>query len=299
MTRITPSADRGHKAPTKPLSLRCITFNIRYAVGPSGRFENEEAWSVRCPYVCAGLLFNSAVPETFISLQEVLHNQLVDISTGLNGGSSFDGPWAHIGVGREDGKSGGEYESVFYRSDVWELQSHRYLWLSETPDVPSKGWDAGCTRVMSIGEFEHRQSGLNVVAINTHLDKTGTKARTESAKLLLRTIEEYKGSANALILTGDFNSEPDGSAYQIMTAPESSMEDVMHKVPEEKRYGNKMTFTSFGGSDSESIKRIDFIFARKGDNVEGKSYAVLPNKFDDGVHASDHRPVIADLEVSA
>jgi hypothetical protein len=72
--------------------------------------------------------------ESFICMQEVLHNQLIDIQTGL--GSE----WSYIGVGRDDGKEAGEYSPIFYRKGIWEVEKWRTVWLSETPDVPGKGW---------------------------------------------------------------------------------------------------------------------------------------------------------------
>jgi len=100
--------------------------------------------------------------------------------------------------------------------------------------------------------------------------------------------------ASAILLAGDFNSPPDDGAYQIMTSPDSIMEDIGIQVPREKRYGNEMTFTSFGYVDNVP-SRIDFIFSRKGDKLRYETYAVLSNCFDDGVFSSDHRACVTDL----
>lgn len=99
---------------------------------------------------------------------------------------------------------------------------------------------------------------------------------------------------SAILLAGDFNSPPDDGAYQIMTSPDSVMEDIGIKVPKEHRYGNELTFTSFGHVDN-TPSRIDFIFSRKEDKLTYRSYAVLANRFDDGVYLSDHRACVADL----
>lgn len=73
------------------------------------------------------------------------------------------------------------------------------------------------------------------------------------------------------------------------------MEDIGVKVPEEKRYGNEITFTSFGYVDN-TPSRIDFIFARKVvDKLIYRTYGVLANRFDDGVYLSDHRACVADI----
>ena len=94
-----------------------------------------------------------------------------------------------------------------------------------------------------------------------------------------------------------------------MTSSTSPMVDVQMMVPENQRYGDFNTFTGF---DSRNLKRIDFIFVNKdnansansnskGDGpgrgwlVEG--YAVLPNRFEDGVYNSDHQAVVGDVSM--
>lgn len=280
-----------------PIPIRLLTHNIRYATNRP--FKGEAPWSTRRPYLTSELAFHSTgLPSTFICLQEVLHKQILAIHADLNDSGSHNGEWAYIGVGRDDGKEAGEYEPIFYRPAVWRLLEWQTRWLSETPMTPSKGWDASSTRIVTVGEFEHRETGRKVVVMNTHLDDQGVKSREESAKLILRLIDSV-GKAKepaAVLLSGDFNSHPDGAAYQVMTADESSMEDVCFKIPEKRRYGNEYTFTSFGFVDKK-LTRIDFIFSRKGDKLNHCTYAVLSNLFDTGVYSSDHRAVVADLQL--
>ncbi|KAM3068020.1 hypothetical protein ACMFMG_011067 [Clarireedia jacksonii] len=279
------------------LPIRIITHNIRYAT--TSPFQGEEPWSVRCPSVCSQLVFNSILPETFVSLQEVLHSQLLDINDALNDRKVLGGPWSYIGVGRDDGKEAGEYSPIFYRPDVWQLLTWKTVWLSETPEKPSKGWDAGCIRLVTCGVFKHCNTKQKAVVLNTHLDNSGAISRQHSAKIILGIVDEMlkAESPATLLLTGDFNSPPDDQAYQIMTASDSSMQDIGEIVPKEQRHGNQMTFTSFGYVDN-TPSRIDFIFSAKRTNVRFGAYAVLSNRFDDGIYLSDHRAVVADLEIS-
>jgi endonuclease/exonuclease/phosphatase family metal-dependent hydrolase len=102
---------------------------------------------------------------------------------------------------------------------------------------------------------------------------------------------------SAIILAGDFNSPPKDDAYKTMTSADSIMEDIGLQVPAKKRYGNEMTFTSFGFVDN-TPSRIDFIFARKNDKLSYQAYGVLANRFDDGVYLSDHRACVADVRLS-
>jgi endonuclease/exonuclease/phosphatase family metal-dependent hydrolase len=293
-TRTQSAGGAPHEAHSSPVNIRVLTHNIRYATGSP--FKGEERWPIRCPRLCSELVFNSIPPATFICLQEVLHNQLLDILTALNQCADTGGEWKYIGVGRDDGKEAGEYSPIFYRPSVWELKFWNTCWLSETPKVPSKGWDAASTRIATIGQFVHHESGKMIFVVSTHLDDQGAKSRKEAAKLLLTVLEFEAGfrGADAVLLAGDFNSPPDGEAYRVVTAPESGMVDVHDMVPKHKRYGNEMTFTGF--CHESDPNRIDFIFSREKDKIKYGTYAVLANRFDDGVYSSDHRACVADLQ---
>jgi endonuclease/exonuclease/phosphatase family metal-dependent hydrolase len=212
-----------------PLAIRVITHNIRYAT--QSPFKGEELWPVRCPLLCSALSFNSNTPETFICLQEVLNSQLVDIMKALNKSNATQSEdfWSYIGVGRDDGKTAGEYSPIFFRPNIWRLKRWETRWLSETPTIPgSKGWDASSVRIVTIGHFIHIETGRHVLVLSTHLDDQGRQSRRESAKMIL---EEIRSSTSleqfsTILVGGDFNSPPDDEAYQIMTSSDSIMDDI-------------------------------------------------------------------------
>lgn len=282
--------------PTFP--FRVLTHNIRYAT--SSPFKGERPWAERKQLLLNELQFNTRFcSDSFICLQEVLHNQLVDIFTGLNPDSKSQ-EWAFIGVGRDDGKQAGEYSPIFYRPSVWTLQSWETVWLSETPNKPSKGWDAASIRIVTIGIFTHRKTGNTVLAMSTHFDEQGSRARLEAAHIIRSKIKEYRdGDYGALIsgtfLAGDLNSQEDQEAYLNLTGS-GDMLDTFKLVEPSQRYGNANTATGFG-YDNEPPKRIDYVLlASKGNQtwrVDG--YSVLANRFDDAVFNSDHCAVVADL----
>jgi endonuclease/exonuclease/phosphatase family metal-dependent hydrolase len=284
----------------RPLLIRMMTHNIRYAT--QYPFKGEEPWSTRCPLVCSALAFNSNIPETFICLQEVLLEQLMDILSSINKSPATQShdSWSYIGVGRDDGKKAGEYSPILYRPRIWQLKNWETRWLSETPTIPSKGFDASSIRIITIGHFVHVETSQNILVMSTHLDDQGRQSRRESARMILEGVRSFstRSKFSAVLLGGDFNSSPDDEAYQIMTAPDSVMEDVGAQVPKTKHYGNEMTFTSFGYVDNKP-SRIDFIFCRKGDSVTYQTYAVLANRFDDGIYLSDHRACVADVNLEA
>lgn len=83
------------------------------------------------------------------------------------------------------------------------------------------------------------------------------------------------------------------------------MADLQMMVPKNSRYGDSNTFTGFNSSNR---KRIDFIFVNKDDPNLANSdsperwwlaegYAILPNRFEDGVYNSDHQVVVGDVSM--
>jgi endonuclease/exonuclease/phosphatase family metal-dependent hydrolase len=279
--------------PQQNVRIRLITHNIRYAA--TNLDKGEKPWPSRAPQLIAQLRFSAINnPESFICLQEVLHSQLKDILSGLNDGKDQAAEWQSIGVARDDGKKQGEYGPILYRPAVWDLKSWETIWLSDTPDRPSRGWDAACTRILTIGNFEHRVTKKVVVAMNTHLDHVGVVARRKSARLIVTEIEKFHSIKQGLacFLAGDFNSEPNQEAYKILNNEASPVEDLRTLIPNKLRYGFRETFTGFGAT-KESLARIDFLFLNK-NRWRPQSYAVLENCFDD-VYSSDHRAVVADV----
>lgn len=207
--------------------IRIVTFNVRYAT--DSPFPGEEPWKVRCPKVCAQLRYTAAhCRPVFVCLQEVLRSQLDDIITCLGD------DWDYIGQGR-DGNDSGEFSPILYLKESWSPLQYQTYWLSPTPDKPSKGWDAALNRIVTVAYFKDDESmdtDANVIVMSTHLDHRGELARQESAKLLVKIAHEWQDKLTIngafqppVFLAGDFNSTPDGMAYQEMVRPETGMHD--------------------------------------------------------------------------
>ncbi|TPX08742.1 uncharacterized protein E0L32_009804 [Thyridium curvatum] len=275
------------------IPLRLITLNIRYAT--TSPAAEEKPWEIRRPKLCSQLSFvTQGHDNAFVCLQEVLHAQLVDIQESL--GSS----WASIGRGRDDGVAAGEFSPIFYQPSKWQCERQRMYWLSETPDKPSRGWDADLNRVVTVGIFRSQLSAARVIVMSTHFDHRGTKARIESAKLILDIAEmwtqEYGNTP--VFLGGDLNSTPDDGGYRTITSPPRGMADISELVSSERKYGNHdITYTSFG-EPNETPQRIDFLFVKEaGSRSDFLTFGILANRFDDDIYLSDHRAVVADVSL--
>jgi len=259
---------------SQAIDLKVMTWNIRYNNSDDG----ENAWPLRKSQVTELILFHA--PDV-IGMQEALLGQVNDIASHLPG---YD--W--VGVGRDDGKNAGEYAPIFYDSRRFQLKEQGWFWLSETPEVPSRGWDAALPRICTYIKLEEYDSRRNFWVFNIHFDHVGDEARKQAAKLIFDKIKELNNDKLAVILTGDFNLEPD-------TDPMKWLMGKMHdsrELSEAEPYGPVGTFNGFD-FNSPLDKRIDYIFVnRKVERV--RKYGVLTDSYDQK-YPSDHLPVYVEL----
>ena len=247
-----------------PMSAQMLvgSYNIRLKV--SSDSVNGNAWQKRCQVICDQVNFMS--PDIF-GAQEVLHVQLLDMLQGLDG-------YDYIGVGRDDGKTGGEYAAIFYKPDRLRLLDQGNFWISETPDRPGLGWDAACVRVCTWGRFAG-QTATDDEAFyffNLHMDHVGVVARREGAKLIVRKIREIAQGAH-VIVTGDFNVDQKDEIYSIFT--ESGLLKDSY-LATRLRFAENGTFNSFD-TELYTDSRIDHIFVSPDTEVE--AYGVLTNSY--------------------
>lgn len=262
----------------EPTLLRCCTFNIR--LKNDGDDKAGFGWNVRRDRV-ANYIREKAID--VVGMQEVLHPQLLDLLERL---PQYD----YVGVGRADGKTRGEYSPIFFLKDKFEVLDKGNLWLSETPDVPgSKGWDAAIERIASYAKLKDKATGKIFMAVNTHFDHVGVMARRESAKLIMKKIQEIVGNRPAVV-TGDFNVTEDDEAYVTMTTDAFRMNDAYHMTA--NHTGTVYTFQNFLRISPLECDKIDFIFLTPAIRVKHSHIEVQsPENI-----LSDHNPHWADLE---
>lgn len=252
-----------------------ISYNIRYNTASDG----INAWSNRKFMVSDLLRFHEA---DIIGLQEVLYDQLTDISLQLPG---FD----QVGVGREDGKARGEYSPIFYNSRKYQLKDHGWFWLSETPEYPSLGWDAANKRICTYALLEGYKKRKSIWIFNTHFDHVGEKARINSTHLILNKINSLNTRKFPVILMGDFNLPPDSKPIEQIESVFFDSKKVTEQVP----YGPEGTFNGFD-FNSELTRRIDYIFVKG--KLDVKKYGVLTDSFEQR-YPSDHLPVLVEIDL--
>lgn len=255
--------------------LRVMTFNIRYD-NPTDA-EKGNGWKQRRENLVQ--LVRHYDPD-LLGIQEAMKHQLDYLLAHLDG-------YEYIGVARDDGGEQGEYSAILYKVSKVTLVKDSTFWLSETPEKPSKAWDAALPRIATWGIFETKSENRRFLYVNTHFDHVGSVARANSSRLLVKKVEELAGGAPAII-SGDFNATPEAEPYDILVA---KFKDT-RKESAAPAYGPEGTFSGFELKADADFPRIDYIFV-KGFKVE--SHETVADFFNDKF-PSDHLPVIAELK---
>ena len=266
----TENIDESIKIKVTP-QVKASSFNIRFN-NPADGVNN---WDNRKEHVVSYLQLEEL---DIIGMQEVLNDQLIYLRENLPG-------YTQVGVGREDGDTGGEYAPVFFDSVRFTLESSGTFWLSETPDQPSVGWDAVLERICTYAYLTDLATGEELHVYNTHYDHIGSTARTQSSQLIMDYIQENSQRVRVLLM-GDLNAEPDTEPYSIIQS--GGLEDSFES---EINFGPVGTWNGFNTTGPFS-RRIDYIFFTGFKSKLYKSDDVTIN----GNYLSDHFPVISILE---
>jgi endonuclease/exonuclease/phosphatase family metal-dependent hydrolase len=160
---------------------------------------------------------------------------------------------------------GGQYGvAILSRAQITSIDHHLY---QNTREAERRGF---IRAEVSVG-------GRTVNFVTTHLDYQYDDGRLFEAQQLLAALKDVK---SPLIVVGDFNDITAGRAYQLMRY---QFDDAWT----ENRAGDE----GFSYPADKPAKRIDYIFFRSTDRVRTKRAWIVETL------ASDHVPVVADLEV--
>ena len=243
--------------------LNVATFNVRVGAPRKsetaprkGDYKKYNGWDDRKDYLCDMINFESF---DVFGVQEARYPQLTDMLERLS-------DYAYIGVGREDGEQKGEHCAIFYRKKEYKVLEQGNFWLSETPDVPSKGWGAKYYRVCTWGLFQNKKTKELFYFINTHVN--WGVASVNSANLIMEFVKTKCTKTDNVILTADFNATQDSDLYKIITS--NGFEDTY----ESSKYRFAPTGTGQGFRINYfTHRRIDHIFVSKG--IKSSRYGVL------------------------
>ena len=158
-----------------PTHLNIMAFNIRF----NNPRDSANAWDFRKDFVSSQILFHQA---HILGVQQALCDQMQDLQERLP-------TYQCVGVGRDDGKTKGEFSGIFFDSTRLEMVTSGTFWLSPTPTIAgSKGWDAALPRIATWATLWDKQTRYALAVINTHFDHLGVRSRGESTNLILKKL---------------------------------------------------------------------------------------------------------------
>ena len=249
-------------------NLKVMSYNIRLGSGKDG----TNSWALR--YTATEEMLKDQKPDVF-GVQEALDYQVHYIEDMCG--------YESVGVGREDGKKEGEHMSIFWNKKTVSMLKWGTFWLSETPQKPSKGWDAACFRTSTWALMKDKKTGKKFYFVNTHLDHEGKEAQKNGLKLIVEKIAEMNPEGLPMVLTGDFNIEPSNPALADLDARMQSTRKIAEKTDD---------LTTYNGWGKSSMM-IDYIY------VSGFSscpeYQTVTKRYADRKFISDHYPICATL----
>ncbi len=258
-------------------NLKIMTYNLRFDNAGDG----ENAWPHRKETLVNQIRFYA--PDVF-GTQEGLEHQLRYMDKELKN-------YKYVGVGRADikEKGDGEFSAVFYNTKKFNKLDEGTFWLSQTPNKPSRGWDAALNRICTYILLQDKEKGTKFYLFNTHFDHRGKEARKNSASLILRKIKEINKENVPFFLTGDFNLTPEEEPIRLIARELNDAKQVSGLPP----FGPEGTFNGFKVCKAPK-HRIDYIFVN--DRIIVKKYAVLAS-VKDVKYPSDHFPVFIKAQI--
>ena len=251
------------------MELKVISFHIRCADDKDGHSIPERAprlASVTLPLDADLIGFQEYVPK-WEELIERYYGEKYDV------------------FNKYRSESNPESAPILWKKDSFELIDKGYFWLSDTPEVESRGWDEryNCYRICEYVILKPKNGEPPFTFMNTHFG-FGDGCQTKSARLIYdysKRISEYP-----TFVTGDFNMTPYSAGYAEMT---KYFTDVNAATA-----GSKVQ--TFHGYCPERYadSHIDFCFVN--DKVRPVSWELIDGRIE-GKYPSDHYGLFVKLEI--
>lgn len=247
--------------------LKLMSYNIRYAGAKDD--TGEKSWEARRE---ASLAMIRRERPDVIGLQEPRTPQVDYLLERLD-------EYGHVLAGNtRDG-----YLMILYLRSKFDLLDSGRFWLSDTPDVRSKGWDGRCVRPTVWVRLRDKITGGEFFYFDTHLDHKGDQARMQGATLNVAQMKRLAGEQCAVFISGDMNAEKGAPNARFLEPFESWMASAREAAPETD---GKASFNGFGLTP---LHRLDHIYFRNAvplryQTLDGADYGVR--------YISDHYPIV-------
>lgn len=244
-----------------------MSFNIRN----SSEKDGTNSWQYRYP--ATAMMIDDKGPD-IIGLQEASAEQVEYFKT------VFDKTYRAIGVGGEDGKKKGEFEAILYNKNTTSPVKSGTFWLSETPDKPSKGWDAEHFRSATWAIFKDKETGGRYLVVNTHIDEDGTEAQKNGVQLIADKLGEINPEGLPVFVIGDFSMEPADAGLAPM---KNALSDARSSAAVSD---DTLSFNGWG----KVKKTIDYIWFKGCSCIK---FETVNKAYYERTFISDHFPILA------
>ena len=175
--------------------------------------------------------------------------------------------------------------AIYWNKKTVKMLKWGTFWLSETPETPSKGWDAACYRTATWALMKDKRTGKHFYFVNTHLDHQGVEARKNGLKLIVDRLDDINPKGYPMVLTGDFNILPTAPELKELDACMKSTRKVAAKTDYHRTYN--------GWGKEKTDKVIDYIYYSG--FASCLEYQTVTKKYSDRNYISDHYPIFARL----
>jgi endonuclease/exonuclease/phosphatase family metal-dependent hydrolase len=255
---------------SEPEIVRVVTWNILHGTD-HGAPWNRFGWPVRKDALRSTL---EGTRPDILCVQEALAGQVESVAAMLPG-------YHHVGVGRDDGRSAGEFCAIYFDGGRFEELGNGTFWLEEPADEPPRTTLLGPKRICTWVRLRERRSGRCVRVYNTHFYLTELD-RLRAARLILARIARGD-PADAVLVTGDFNAAAGAPSRRLFDevglASSAALGGESAARPTYQFYGIR-------------LRSLDDILVNRGWSV--RQHRVLDVK-PGNTFPSDHFGVMADL----
>lgn len=271
--------------------LKVMSFNVRFSNGGLDESKTENNWTdpnfPRRERVIR--VIRDYVPDV-LGVQEARHLQIVDLKEALP-------EYGFYGLGRDDGKTAGEYAGVFYRKHRFKRMKAGSFWLSDTPEKPGTTFykaPNAVPRMASWVQLRDKPTDSEFVVLNTHWDHISDDARRKSAALIRSRLSEICEGLPVIVM-GDLNVPEDAPATQTLLAADDSADDVLIDSFRKLHPKSSPEEASFNGWEAKTTgSRIDFILHSR--HFTPTAAEIVRTTYDSRL-PSDHCPVTATLRL--
>ncbi len=272
--------------------MRIASLNLRFAFS-----AEEHAQAVREPRIY-GFMRDTLPNSVGVQECEWFWYDRLNKTVGELGYASVQEPaYDHSKTSEElheKGNSNYAFKNyIYYNTNSTRLIEGGKFWLSETPNVPSKGFGSRFYISAAWALLEIKESGERYVHINTHLNVDKSEIRNAEVKVILAKAREFEEQGLRVFITGDFNDRMESECYASVAASYTDAREAAKIKP-----ALDYTYNNYWADDvqpnPEKRSLIDFCFF-KGEKISVETFDVV-DKWSGG-YMSDHNALLVDIKL--